>query len=312
MTKVYPVFRAFLVVCFSVAFVSIAQAQATRTWVSGVGDDVNPCSRTAPCKTFAGAISKTAVDGEIDALDPGGFGAVTITKAITIDGDSNLAGILAAGTTGVNIAINTTSGSNTVELRNLSINGAGTGVNGIRITGSVAGVSVFIERCVIFGFRAGNARGISDERTVSGHLSVADTLVKNNGQSGILVIGAGSATADFNNVQSIKNGNAGFVVSGAGRIMVCRNCVASKNTGSGFFADTTAKMDVIDSLTSFNADGIQSNGAGTEIRVSRTTITRNTSNGLNLAGGTVLSYGTNEISANAGNELFTPGGPTLK
>jgi hypothetical protein len=62
-----------------------AYAQASRTWVSGVGDDANPCSRTAPCKTFAGAISKTAVNGEINCLDPGGFGAVTITKSITID-----------------------------------------------------------------------------------------------------------------------------------------------------------------------------------------------------------------------------------
>src|SRR5437773_12356988 len=80
---------------------SLAQAQATRTWVSGVGDDANPCSRTAPCKTFAGAISKTAACGEIDALDPGGFGAVTITKSITIDGTGTLAGILASGTNGV-------------------------------------------------------------------------------------------------------------------------------------------------------------------------------------------------------------------
>jgi hypothetical protein len=64
----------------------MAQAQATRTWVSGVGDDANPCSRTAPCKTFAGAISKTAPCGEISVLDPGGFGAVTITKSITING----------------------------------------------------------------------------------------------------------------------------------------------------------------------------------------------------------------------------------
>src|SRR4030088_1986417 len=98
------------VLIFTCAFASMAQAQATRTWVSGVGDDANPCSRTAPCKTFAGAISKTAVDGEIDALDSGGFGAVTITKSITIDGDSNLAGILAAGTTGVIINVSATSG----------------------------------------------------------------------------------------------------------------------------------------------------------------------------------------------------------
>ena len=63
---------------------SSAHAQATRTWVSGVGDDANPCSRTAPCKTFAGAISKTAAHGEISVLDPGPYGAVTITKSITL------------------------------------------------------------------------------------------------------------------------------------------------------------------------------------------------------------------------------------
>src|SRR5664279_823389 len=81
-----------------------AFAQATRTWVSGVGDDVNPCSRTAPCKTFPGAISKTAAGGEIDCLDPGGFGAVTITKSITIACEgTGEGGILVAGTNGVTV-----------------------------------------------------------------------------------------------------------------------------------------------------------------------------------------------------------------
>src|SRR6266478_5865645 len=98
---------------------SLAQAQATRTWVSGVGDDVNPCSRTAPCKTFAGAISKTAAGGEISVLDPGGFGAVTITKSITINGDGTLAGLLASLTNGiiVNAGVN-----DKVVIRGLSIN----------------------------------------------------------------------------------------------------------------------------------------------------------------------------------------------
>src|SRR5436190_12915267 len=186
-----------VVLCLAVS--SMAQAQATRTWVSGVGDDANPCSRTAPCKTFAGAISKTAIDGEIDALDSGGFGAVTITKAITIDGDSNLAGILSAGTTGINVSLNANSGSNVVEIRNLSFNGAGTGIIGIRINSSnVAGVSVFVERCVIFGFRGNgtSSRGISDERTNSGNLFVQDTLIKNNSGSGLVVIAAtGTGTA---------------------------------------------------------------------------------------------------------------------
>jgi hypothetical protein len=104
------------------ALAPTAGAQATRTWVSGVGDDVNPCSRTAPCKTFAGAISKTAENGEIDALDPAGFGAVTITKAITIDGAGTLASILNAGTTGIIINAGI---DDDVIVRNLSINGGG-------------------------------------------------------------------------------------------------------------------------------------------------------------------------------------------
>src|SRR5690242_4669345 len=92
--------KLMVIAAFTFAFATLAQAQATRTWVSGVGDDVNPCSRTAPCKTFAGAISKTAASGEIDALDPGGFGVVTITKSITIDGRSFTASALASGVNG--------------------------------------------------------------------------------------------------------------------------------------------------------------------------------------------------------------------
>ena len=119
----------------SLAFaVPTANAQATRTWVSGVGDDANPCSRTAPCKTFAGAISKTAAGGEINALDPGGFGAVTITKAITIDGGGGqVASVLVAGTNGIVVSAPATA---TVTLRNLRINGiVGTpsgGLNGVQ------------------------------------------------------------------------------------------------------------------------------------------------------------------------------------
>src|SRR5438270_4675782 len=113
----------------AISFVSPASAQATRTWVSGVGDDANPCSRTAPCKTFAGAISKTAASGEINCLDPGGFGAVTITKAITIACEGVTAGVVVPGTNAiiVNAGVN-----DNVTLRGIDINGAGTGLNGIR------------------------------------------------------------------------------------------------------------------------------------------------------------------------------------
>jgi len=310
---------ALAIMAFTLMIASSAQAQATRTWVSGVGDDANPCSRTAPCKTFAGAISKTAVDGEIDALDPGGFGAVTVTKSITIDGGTTgEAGILAAGTTAVIINIQATSGSNTVELRNISMNGAGTGIQGVRVVApGFSGLSVLIENCVIFGFRAGAGRGISDERTAAGSLTVQNTLVKNNSGSGVVALGAitsGINTTTLDNVQSIGNSGAsssGFVVFGAGRQMIARNCIASKNTTVGFDAESSAKLDLINSMSVYNATGIESDSSA-EVRVSRSAITRNTTNGLGLSGGTILSYSSNEVSANGGNETFTVGGPNLK
>jgi hypothetical protein len=158
---------------------SAAQAQAGRTWVSGVGDDVNPCSRTALCKTFAGAISKTALGGEIDALDPGGFGAVTIKKSITIDGAGMLGSILAAGTTGVTINITDPKDkAKAVRLRNLSLNGVGTGTNGISV---IAASSVSVEDCVIEGF---TVNGIN---VAAGRVFVRNTTIRGNVIAGITV-----------------------------------------------------------------------------------------------------------------------------
>src|SRR6059058_3832195 len=93
-----------------------ASAQATRTWVSGVGDDLNPCSRTAPCKTFAGAISKTAAGGEINCLDPGGYGSVTITKSMTIKCYYTLGSVLASGTNGINVNDSATTAPGTIKV----------------------------------------------------------------------------------------------------------------------------------------------------------------------------------------------------
>src|SRR5688572_10414768 len=123
MSKARLPFNCLVLFVLTLAICSIANAQATRTWVSGVGDDANPCSRTAPCKTYAGAISKTAAGGEISTLDPGGFGAVTITKSMTIDGTNGqgFGSILASGTNGININDSATATPNTivVNLRNL-------------------------------------------------------------------------------------------------------------------------------------------------------------------------------------------------
>src|SRR4051812_14649389 len=131
MNKKRLMFHVLTVLVVLVTCSSLAHAQATRTWVSGVGDDANPCSRTAPCKTFAGAISKTASGGEINVLDPGGFGGVTITKPITISSEGFEAGVLVSGTNA--IIVNVPNATDEVVLRGLDIEGLGTGLNGITV-----------------------------------------------------------------------------------------------------------------------------------------------------------------------------------
>lgn len=283
---------------------SLAHAQATRTWVSGVGDDANPCSRTAPCKTFAGAISKTAVGGEIDALDPGGFGAVTITKSITIDGTGTFASILASGTNGINI---NAAGSD-VSIRGLSINGAGAGLVGVSI---LAAGRVYIEDCQIFGFTGGVARGVNDARTTGGKLFITNTTVRNNGQSGVVVLPSSGATtiqATLNNVRLIGNGNAGIAASNGSRVSI-RNSVASGNTNSGFFADGlggASELSLENNLATANGIGSTASTGGT-VRISNMHVTNN-GTGLSSTGGTFATYGNNRISGNgAGNSV--PGAP---
>src|ERR1043166_6336528 len=169
-------------VALSALATSAAYAQASRTWVSGVGDDANPCSRTAPCKTFAGAISKTAAAGEISVLDPGGFGAVTITKAITLNGDGTLAGILSALTNGIVVQAGA---SDVVYIRNLSITGAGSGLNGIRW---LAGKALHVENCNIYGIGGSNGTGISVALAATGgNLFVKDTNIKTCLTAGVTV-----------------------------------------------------------------------------------------------------------------------------
>ncbi|PYS49177.1 MAG: hypothetical protein DMF68_10750, partial [Acidobacteria bacterium] len=177
---------------FTLALSSLAQAQATRTWVSGVGDDANPCSRTAPCKTFAGAISKTFIGGEIDAMDFGGFGAITITKSITIDGGAAFASILAGAGSGVVVNLNGSGGNDPqlrVVLRRLSIQGTGnsgsvgtsTGLKGIN---AISFNSLSVENCYIQNF---TQEGISAAVAADGGLlSVKDTNITNC-NTGILV-----------------------------------------------------------------------------------------------------------------------------
>src|SRR5580700_1315043 len=187
-----------------------ANAQATRTWVSGVGDDANPCSRTAPCKTFAGAISKTAAGGEIDALDAGGFGGVTITKGITIDGGGGqVASVLVSGISGITVAAPVT---DAVTIRNLSINGIGSGIDGIRF---ISGKRLHVENCTISGF---TQNGVNlNPTTVPGTgapVTLVNVISRDNTMNGLSVIGSGSrvsVTIDKSHFDS--NGNDGVIAA---------------------------------------------------------------------------------------------------
>jgi hypothetical protein len=274
-------------------------AQATRTWVSGVGDDVNPCSRTAPCKTFAGAISKTALNGEINCLDPGGFGAVTITKSITIDCHEIFASILNSGTNGINIPFDSFNAAldvrKTVRLRNLNLNGANTGVIGIRITGGAvvtAGV-VIIEDTLIDGNFAGAARGISDERTQGGELYISNTTVRNTGAAGIVLFSPVRVDVTLDNVR-VQNATFGFAASGTSKIMINRS-VFSGNTTAGIEADgSTLELTVNNSVTSNNGIGVQNAGGTPVIRLSNNDIAFNTT----AFQGATQSFNNNRVTGN--------------
>jgi hypothetical protein len=191
-----------------------ASAQATRTWISGVGDDVNPCSRTAPCKTWQGAIAKTAANGEINCLDSGGFGGVTITKAITLRCIGVEAGVLVAATNGITINAGT---GDKVVIEGLDIEGLasiGGSINGINI---VQARDVLVRHTSIRGFTgAGNGNGILVSSGSQVSLTVEDSVIFNN-NIGILVNSAGgNGAARVFDSQIVANAVAGISVTGAG------------------------------------------------------------------------------------------------
>jgi hypothetical protein len=200
-----------------------ARAQASRTWVSGVGDDVNPCSRTAPCKTFAGAISKTAAGGEINALDSGGFGAVTITKSITIKADGVTGGVLSSLTNGVTV---NTPANGKVVLEGLDIDGVGTGLNGVRFLGQ-------------------------------GSLTVMNCRIRNVTQAGILMQGA----ADFGRLlvtdTFISSVNIGIHFTGPkANVGVLNRVTINLATTSAIKLDAPSSASLSDSSISASGAGL--------------------------------------------------------
>jgi hypothetical protein len=266
--KMIALFACTLV--FSIA----AQAQATRTWVSGVGDDVNPCSRTAPCKTFAGAISKTATGGEIDALDPAGYGTLTITKAITVDGGtgSGWGSTLFSAVNGFTINITTNLTTDRVILRNLSINGAGTtlGVDGVRF---LDGTELTLENVSIFNYSGDGVEinqsqacrvnmrnvtfshggvGIKSSGT-AGSISMNLQDVRINSMSSHGVQAINNTIIFAKNVHVFNNGvgaafGDGFRAEGASgsSTINCTGCSSNANTANGFNAFNSGLIRISD------------------------------------------------------------------
>jgi hypothetical protein len=262
---------------------SLAQAQATRTWVSGVGDDANPCSRTAPCKTFAGAISKTAAGGEISALDPAGYGAVTITKSITISGDGTLAGILATGTTG--IVVNAGAGD-TVIVRNVSISGAGnvSSLKGIRF---LAGGSLIVENSTIEGFP--NGMGIDMEST--GNLSVRNSRIMNV-SAGLRMLANGRAVLTDVNIVDTNIG----ITTYTGNTTISRS-VVSNNAWFGLVAEG-GTLNAEEVMLTGNNVAVQSQ-TNAIFRISNSSLFNNFTS-FGCGGGTLASAANNRVAGNAG------------
>jgi len=281
------ILTAVLVLGFSAA----AFGQATRTWVSGVGDDANPCSRTAPCKTFAGAISKTANGGEISVLDPGGFGAVTITKSITINGTGTLAGILAALTNGVivNATVN-----DTIILRDISINGALNGLNGIRF---LAGKTLMVDHCWIYGF---TTHGLDVAVAGNSNVKVINTVFENLTQDGIHMNSTGGqVNAMINNTELMNCGSDGIEAVNNVRAAVANSRVFLD--GNGIRTTGTNSLFNLDDLFISQVGTALQASATSAIRISDSIIAQN-SIGISLNGGAIESFQGNSLIGNT-----TPG-----
>ncbi len=299
-----------------------ASAQPARTWVSGVGDDMDPCSRTAPCKTFAGALAKTAAGGEINCLDPGAYGPVTITKSISIVCQYTEAGVLAThGATGIviNAGVN-----DIVFLSGLDLNGGGTafnaGADGIRI---LAAGEVHIQDSIIRNFTSYHSQGIRIAPGNATQVTVSDTVVAGNGATltggGILIQptgAAGSARVTLRNLRIHNNVNNQILVdttgnSGAGISLFVENSQILGGTNGIRInqapATTNVTTVVQDSLIALGSGtGIVTAGTNTNrMRVGNTTITA-WPTGLTQGGTTVINtYGTNRFDGNGAVGTFT-------
>ena len=290
-----------------------AAAQATRTWVSGVGDDVNPCSRTAPCKTFAGAISKTAAGGSINTLDPGGFGAVTITKAMTISQEgTGEAGILVTGISGITVLAGP---NDVVILRGLDIDGGPINSNSLDGVKFITGGTLIIQNSSIRNFTGGdpNGFGILFTPSSASSLFVSDTVLASNGTAttggGMLIqpTGSGSAKASLVRVNAVNNargirfdttGSTGGISVSVSDGAITGN-IAAGITSFSPIGGASLKVTVTSSVIANNGTGLKCNGSGVIMRIDHSTVSGNAIGDMIDNGCIMTSAGNNLIIDNA-------------
>jgi Right handed beta helix region len=307
MTRINIVIAAGLALAVTLPAVS-AQAQSPRTFVSAAGSDSNPCSFAAPCRHFQAAVNATSLGGEVDALDPAGYGPIIISQAITIEGQGW--SYIAPPAGGNGITINAVSGN--VTIHGVSLNGVGISgtTNGIQFN---SGASLIIVGCVVRNF---TNEGIYFSPGASSTLRISDTLLDNNTDAGIYLVqnGAGAVAAAFERVEASNNHN-GIVIQGANVAAPMLNVtivdsVAANNANAGIgavAATSTAPVTlmVLRSAAADNNVGILAQGSNAVLLVGQSAVTGN-ANGWATLGGTVQSYGDNKIDGNAANQSAPP------
>ena len=281
---------------------SFAQAQATRTWVSGVGNDGNPCSRTAPCKTLAGAYLNTAPGGQINVIDANAVGGLKIDHSITIDASESFAGTLA--TSGSDGIVVVAGASDVVVLRGLTLHGKGEADNGINY---VSGGRLHVENCVISNF---TKRGINYESGGDNQLIVKDSVIRENGAAGIRIqpTAGGKAKATIDHTRLEGNLNGLSVLDKA--YVTIRDSVMAGNSSNGVFVTASAaapEVSVENCLMANNKDtGVKVTGDKAIVRLSGSTVTGNDTGLFAAAGSDILSFSNNNVAGN----IAADGAPT--
>jgi len=276
-----------------------AHAQATRTYVSGVGQDSNPCTAVAPCLTLQAALAKTSAKGQIYAVNSANYGTVTINKAISIISGRGATGVLATSTiTGVTI----TAGANDiVNLQGLEIDGAGSGANGILFN---SGAALNVKDSVIRGF----TNGINFQPSGSSALSVVKTLVSNN-STGIVFHNAATSTGVLNDVQLVNNGSGivalGTTNSGPATVTI-QNSLVANNSTVGILSGGFSAVSVANSTIASNGVGVEAQTASGFLQVSGSTATGNGTAWLAANGGQVISSSNNSFGGNTSGDTAPP------